>query len=55
VGANTRRADAWLQKYYTSWDRKTGKPLPPGSVKVGPLESYYLRAQVCSALLATGK
>jgi hypothetical protein len=47
---NSKRADALLQKYYTAWNRKTGKPLPPGSVMVGPLESYYLRAQVVSAL-----
>jgi len=48
---NRKRASAILLKYYTTWDRKTRKPRPVGSVRVGPEDPYRLRADVIKALL----
>jgi hypothetical protein len=46
-----RRANAILRKYYAAWDRRTRKPRPPGSVRVGPDDPYRLRDDVLKALL----
>ena len=47
---NTRRADAILRKHYAAWNRRTKRPKPPGSVRVGPEAPYRLRADVLAAL-----
>jgi len=47
---NRKRADAILLKHYTTWDRQERKPLPAGSVRVGPEAPFRLRADVLAAL-----